>query len=328
MVEMDMSAFPKMLQFQKKLLPHPQLLRWAQWFSRWDFQTKNIKGTNNILADYFSSKPLHSLMPIPLVYLLKPVHDLPFEVRTKVLEFLQTKRSHSNFHTYLEISIFNHGRIFKHIPHPDYSYLIPYCIPNYYHVPLETLCYLWYFFESYSVAFIFDILRLYAYLNQCQINPALTINQAGLMKFLKWFYPIPTWQQMLQVHHCKYAIITFKNPTDIIRDNEEEMVYYTHDARAEIIQWYSYNLMEEYGLHPVDWILFKDHMCTLNQRSYAEIPVMIATDPFADPQHSISEQLFDSLLAFFDRTGFLGDSSVESLPFVGHWDDPTDFDSD
>lgn len=179
-----MSSFPRMLQFQKKLLPHPQLLRWAQWFSRWNFQTNNIKGTTNILADYFFRKPLKSLMPIPMVYPLEPVHDLPFEVRTKVLEFLQTKRSHSNFHIYLEISIFHHVCIFKHFSHPEYPYLIPHYVRNYYHVPLETLCYLWYLFEAHTVAFSFDIPRLYAYLNQCIVNPALTIHQAGSMKWL------------------------------------------------------------------------------------------------------------------------------------------------
>lgn len=203
-------------------------------------------------------------MPIPLVYPLEPIHDLPFEVRTTVLEFLQEKRSHHNFQKYLKISIFNHERIFKHLPHLDYQYLIPHCIRNYYHVPSETLCYLWYLFESYTIVFIFDIFRLFAYINQCQINPALIINQTGLMKFLKWFYPIPTWQQMLHVHHRKYAIITFKNLIDIIWDNEEEMTYYTYDPRTKIIYWYSYNLIEEYSIHLVDWVMFKDRMCTLN----------------------------------------------------------------
>lgn len=132
-----------------------------------------------------------------MVYPLEPVYDLPFEVRTKVLEFLQTKRSHSNFHRYLEISIFHHGRIFKHLPHLEYPYFIPHFIRNYYHVPLETLYYLWYLFEADTVAFIFKIPHLYAYLNQCIINPALTIHQAGVMKWLQWFHSITTWQQML-----------------------------------------------------------------------------------------------------------------------------------
>lgn len=94
---------------------------------------------------------------------------------------------------------------------------------------------MWYLFEVYTISFIFDVPKLYAYLNQCQINPDMTINQAGLMKFLTWFHPIPTWQQMLHIHHRKYAIISFKNPTDIIWDEEGQMVYYIHDPRTEIL---------------------------------------------------------------------------------------------
>nr|GFA85499.1 putative reverse transcriptase domain, viral movement protein [Tanacetum cinerariifolium] len=32
-VEMDMSSFPRMLQFKRKMLPQAQLLRWSNWFS-------------------------------------------------------------------------------------------------------------------------------------------------------------------------------------------------------------------------------------------------------------------------------------------------------
>lgn len=83
---------------------------------------------------------------------------------------------------------------------------------------------------------------------------------------------------MLQVHQHKYAIITLKNPTNIIKDNEEEMLYYTLDAPAQIIQWHSYNLAKEYNVHPEDWVLFKDHISTLNQQPYAEISVIIVAD--------------------------------------------------
>ncbi|GJS28659.1 putative zinc finger, CCHC-type containing protein [Tanacetum coccineum] len=33
-VEMDMSSFPRMLQFKRKMIPHAQLLRWSNWFSQ------------------------------------------------------------------------------------------------------------------------------------------------------------------------------------------------------------------------------------------------------------------------------------------------------
>lgn len=69
LVEMDMSSFPKMLQFKRKMLPHPQLLRWSNWFSQWSFQVKHIKGKDNLITDYLSRKPLAlntTIIPPPL----------------------------------------------------------------------------------------------------------------------------------------------------------------------------------------------------------------------------------------------------------------------
>ncbi|KAK9010364.1 hypothetical protein V6N11_036875 [Hibiscus sabdariffa] len=48
---MDMSSFPQMLKFKQKTVPHPQLLRWAEWFSKFSFDCKHIKGKTNVLAD-------------------------------------------------------------------------------------------------------------------------------------------------------------------------------------------------------------------------------------------------------------------------------------
>ena len=53
---MDMSSFPKMLQFKRKMLLHPQLLRWSYWFSQWSFLVKHIKGNDNLITDYLSRK--------------------------------------------------------------------------------------------------------------------------------------------------------------------------------------------------------------------------------------------------------------------------------
>ncbi|KAK9043368.1 hypothetical protein V6N11_071713 [Hibiscus sabdariffa] len=51
LMEMDMSSFPQMLKFKQKTVPHPQLLRWAEWFSKFSFDCKHIKGKTNVLAD-------------------------------------------------------------------------------------------------------------------------------------------------------------------------------------------------------------------------------------------------------------------------------------
>ncbi|GJT26260.1 putative reverse transcriptase domain, viral movement protein [Tanacetum coccineum] len=60
-VEMDMSSFPCMLQFKRKMLPHAQLLRWSNWFSQWKFTVKHIKGTENVLADFLSRPKAYKL---------------------------------------------------------------------------------------------------------------------------------------------------------------------------------------------------------------------------------------------------------------------------
>ncbi|KAK8492338.1 hypothetical protein V6N11_066149 [Hibiscus sabdariffa] len=51
LVEMDMSSFPQMIKFKQKIIPNPQLLRWAEWFSKYSFDCKHIKGKTNVLAD-------------------------------------------------------------------------------------------------------------------------------------------------------------------------------------------------------------------------------------------------------------------------------------
>ena len=56
LVKMDMSSFPKMLQFKRKMLPHPQLLRWSNWFSQWSFQVRHIEGKDNLITNYLSRK--------------------------------------------------------------------------------------------------------------------------------------------------------------------------------------------------------------------------------------------------------------------------------
>jgi hypothetical protein len=56
-VIMDYSSFPKMLQFRRKILPHPQLLRLAEWFSKYAFTVEHIKRTKNLIPDMLTRPP-------------------------------------------------------------------------------------------------------------------------------------------------------------------------------------------------------------------------------------------------------------------------------
>jgi len=44
---MDNLSFPKILEFKNKIPPYPQILRLKDWFFRYDFSVKHIKGKNN-----------------------------------------------------------------------------------------------------------------------------------------------------------------------------------------------------------------------------------------------------------------------------------------
>ncbi|KAK0579615.1 hypothetical protein LWI29_028682 [Acer saccharum] len=76
-VEMDNSSFPKVLDFCNKIPPNPLLLRLKDWFARYDFTVRHVKGHHNIIADMLSRSPLtHLITPTghyPLIYMASPV---------------------------------------------------------------------------------------------------------------------------------------------------------------------------------------------------------------------------------------------------------------
>ncbi|KAI5420412.1 hypothetical protein KIW84_044271 [Lathyrus oleraceus] len=63
-VQMDNSSFPKILEFKNKMPPDPQTLRLKDWFSRYDFSVKHIKGTQNVISDLLS-RPMYQYIMNP-----------------------------------------------------------------------------------------------------------------------------------------------------------------------------------------------------------------------------------------------------------------------
>ncbi|KAM7516873.1 hypothetical protein LguiA_006456 [Lonicera macranthoides] len=57
LVEMDMKAFPKMINFNIKVIPNAQLLRWSQWFAQWSYTVVHLPRKNNVITDFFSRPP-------------------------------------------------------------------------------------------------------------------------------------------------------------------------------------------------------------------------------------------------------------------------------
>ncbi|KAK0571696.1 hypothetical protein LWI29_020167 [Acer saccharum] len=72
-VEMDNLSFPKVLDFRNKIPPNPLLLRLKDWFARYDFTVRHVKG-HHIIADMLSRPPLTRT---PLTHLITPTGHYP-----------------------------------------------------------------------------------------------------------------------------------------------------------------------------------------------------------------------------------------------------------
>ncbi|WVZ19355.1 hypothetical protein V8G54_006677 [Vigna mungo] len=55
-VQMGNSSFPKILEFKNKMTPDPQILSLKDWFCRYDFSAKHIKGNKNLIPNFISQQ--------------------------------------------------------------------------------------------------------------------------------------------------------------------------------------------------------------------------------------------------------------------------------
>ena len=53
-VHLDNYSFPRILEFKNKIPPNPQILRIKEWFSRYNFTVKHIKGAQNLIPNFLS----------------------------------------------------------------------------------------------------------------------------------------------------------------------------------------------------------------------------------------------------------------------------------
>lgn len=87
LIEMDMSSFLKKLKFKQKEVPHPQLLRWSEWFSKYSFDVKHIKEKTNVLADFLTRQPKKVLIDDTFIFLIFPKEK---KTLCQTLHFLST----------------------------------------------------------------------------------------------------------------------------------------------------------------------------------------------------------------------------------------------
>jgi len=124
---MDCSSFPKMLQFKLKMLPHPQLLRLVEWFSKYTFTVEHIKGIKNLIPDMLTRPPKTQTLLLPLILMAFssnlpppdqnfPTDDLPPLAQEMVLNHtlnLQAKDKLFSLQDYLLLNYDMSAFVFK-----------------------------------------------------------------------------------------------------------------------------------------------------------------------------------------------------------------------
>ncbi|KAH9693484.1 putative phospholipase A2 [Citrus sinensis] len=88
LIRMDSSAFPNIFHFKGKTVPEKMLLRLKDWFSKYDFSVKHIKGSQNLIPDMLSrlSKLQNPLTLFSTTYhfpIISMATSLPPEALTK-----------------------------------------------------------------------------------------------------------------------------------------------------------------------------------------------------------------------------------------------------
>ena len=128
---------------------------------------------------------------IPYIYPLERIENLPTDDKETILTKLLPERSIENFKKFLEITIFQNGLVFRGLKfHLDFPYLTLFHIHDFFSLPKEALCFLWYICEVYTVGFIFYAPRLTSYLSIVNNNyHAHNDMNMNFWKFMNWFKP-------------------------------------------------------------------------------------------------------------------------------------------
>ena len=202
-VIIDCSSFPKMLQFKRKMLPHPQLLRLAEWFSKYTFTVEHIKGTKNLIPDMLTRAPKSQTLLLPSILMASssnpsppeqdfPADDLPPLAQDMVLNHtlnLQAKDKLFSLQDHLLLHYDMTSLCFQSLDiHPNYPFIHVFTFKPSGLFPKELYFFLWYLCHLYHVAVEFP-------------------TDYFLSRFLKTSWPTDSWYYTLRF------LTWFHNPT-------------------------------------------------------------------------------------------------------------------
>ncbi|KAH9708170.1 hypothetical protein KPL70_012800 [Citrus sinensis] len=206
LIRMDSSAFPNIFHFKGKTVPEKMLLRLKDWFSKYDFSVKHIKGSQNLIPDMLSrlSKPQDPLTLFSTTYhfpIISMATSLPPEALTK-----KTFPFNKTFSSVFAIQEFARKALFRFFMkaylvtdpfpfstfHPENLFLTGLTLDPARDTTEDVLWYIWCLTVLYATKLVLPISPTLDHL----LNPDNATSLTWIL--LEWFSPIPWWRKKLQ----------------------------------------------------------------------------------------------------------------------------------
>ncbi|KAH9716860.1 hypothetical protein KPL71_021602 [Citrus sinensis] len=206
LIRMDSSAFPNIFHFKGKTVPEKMLLRLKDWFSKYDFSVKHIKGSQNLIPDMLSrlSKPENPLTLFSTTYhfpIISMATSLPPQALTK-----KTFPFNKTFSSVFAIQEFARKALFRFFMkaylvtdpfpfstfHPENLFLTGLTLDPTRETTDDVLWYIWCLTVLYATKLILPISPTLEHL----LNPDNATSLTWTL--LEWFSPIPWWRRKLQ----------------------------------------------------------------------------------------------------------------------------------
>ncbi|KAH9680166.1 hypothetical protein KPL71_026448 [Citrus sinensis] len=206
LIRMDSSAFPNIFHFKGKTVPKKMLLRLKDWFSKYDFSVKHIKGSQNLIPDMLSrlSKPENPLTLFSTTYhfpIISMATSLPPQALTK-----KTFPFNKTFSSVFAIQEFARKALFRFFMkaylvtdpfpfstfHPENLFLTGLTLDPTRETTEDVLWYIWCLTVLYATKLILPISPTLEHL----LNPDNATSLTWTL--LEWFSPIPWWRRKLQ----------------------------------------------------------------------------------------------------------------------------------
>ena len=205
-----------MLELKNKIPPSPQILRLKEWFSRYDFEVKHIKGKQNIIPDFLSRPREHSTHQQGIISekkssitIFSDHRDYPFIMMNEASSSNQNSHEFPPELTRIQpitpgiIKTFSQTHMFHYLattiqdhqikPKPTwFNPFAPYL--NIFPILLDKvftesdMWYLWCVTTLYKYPIILPTIKLIRYLEGHTQNTLIC-------KFLSWFAPISWWKE-------------------------------------------------------------------------------------------------------------------------------------